>query len=989
MSRLHRISSLRVRALILLILPVLGLASLFTPIFEQTASAIDAGTIRKKGDVWRGISEMLQNPGALQDQISVQDAESCKFTGPAVRRGPVLQSNNLATVGMTCVDFIKALGYSVPSGGQSTYNKPANFSKDSMLSALSAKGIPQNLYGGNLRDGNPPDGLVYDIALKILKEQCSVGFRTELLNPIPGYTTDAGNNQRVDWMKAGGGNSPLNSTDADNATDYHFWMYTHENGKVSKNIYYAGDTMDDYFTQGYGIETIARYQTDLRDADAPYDIDCYQAARLLQDNNKYANAYAQLLAEAPGTGQTPGTCEERFTAEAERAACVAGFTNKADPNYCRNTYSGANLAACEYGSKTATAATGVTAPVPIDEGKGEEKVTCAIVGIGWVICPVLSFLAEIVDGAYKFVSALLVVQPLLSVPGSDSAGVYDAWSNMRNFANVAFVMAFMFIIFSQITSVGINNYGIKKMLPKLIVAAILVNISYWLCAIAVDLSNILGGSINGLLKGIGENGLVNGPNADDFGATGSTAGGWVAITTFVLAGGALLATGMLYVALAALLPALATVASAILVTFVILTIRQGLIILLIVVSPLAFVAYLLPNTEPLFKKWRSLFQVFLIMYPIISLIFGASALASTIIMKSATGDFKIAVQIMGAVVAILPLLIVPALIKAATGVLNRIGLGGFVNGINLNGMKKKAEGYRDYKRDQAKGNRVARAKKILDDEGGGLGGQYSRRRRVAAYLSTAGATRDIDRDKKRGFAKAVSDQTSQEYFAKRAISQDGFANKVAGNEKFAAGLKASAQSEVDKMLHQDVENREKLLSVDPKYRNNPQDALNAALKSGDHVQARAATNMLMKTGASGFDKIHDSVAAAEANGASASVMENMKDHVKDYGKDIKGKDPALTAWAAEVQPAGTPAGTPPPSLADVAARNSTFDKSDAEIAGFAPKAFEDAVKRGLITPARADAIRKNQSLYKDVSPQNKAFIEAIATGSTPPPYSRP
>ncbi|HET8884016.1 MAG TPA: hypothetical protein VFM68_00920 [Candidatus Saccharimonadales bacterium] len=329
-----------------------------------------------------------------------------------------------------------------------------------------------------------------------------------------------------------------------------------------------------------------------------------------------------------------------------------------------------------------------------------EATNCKVDGIGWIICPLAGVMAKVVDGAYAFVSSLLKVQPLVVEPGGPSDSIYGAWTVMRNFANIAFVIAFLIIIFSQLTSVGLNNYGIKKMLPRLIVAAILVNVSFWICAIAVDISNILGASLNNLFQGIPIQGTTDTVEAQDIGST------WSDITVLVLAGTGI-AIFAFYAVLSALLPALLIAAVAIFTVFAVLTLRQALIVLLIVISPLAFVAYLLPNTESLFKKWKGLFQTLLLMYPIIALIFGASALASKIVMNTATGDYAVAIQIMGAMVAIIPLALTPMIMKTAGGLLNRFG--GFINNPNkgpVDKLRKGAESLRDSRQDLARGRRL-------------------------------------------------------------------------------------------------------------------------------------------------------------------------------------------------------------------------------------------------------------------------------------------
>ena len=101
--------------------------------------------------------------------------------------------------------------------------------------------------------------------------------------------------------------------------------------------------------------------------------------------------------------------------------------------------------------------------------------SCALEGIGWVICPATNFLAGAMDWMFDILSSFLTVRPVQTT--QDNA-LFRSWSVMRNFANVAFVIAFLIIIYSQITGVGITNYGLKRLLPRLIIAAILVNISY-------------------------------------------------------------------------------------------------------------------------------------------------------------------------------------------------------------------------------------------------------------------------------------------------------------------------------------------------------------------------------------------------------------------------------------------------------------------------------------------------------------------------------
>ena len=411
----------------------------------------------------------------------------------------------------------------------------------------------------------------------------------------------------------------------------------------------------------------------------------------------------------------------------------------------------------------------------------EDRVTCAVEGIGWIVCPVMNFMANIVDSAYAFVASLLEVQPFLT--SGATVGVYDAWIVMRNISNIAFVIVFLIIIFSQLTSFGVSNYGVKKMLPRLVIAAILVNVSYWVCALAVDLSNIFGTSVNGIFAAIGDS-IPNGPNAVTIDDTGE---GWIGVVGAVLAG-TVGVVGIYYVGLSALIPALLAALVAIVTVFLVLTLRQALIILLVVISPLAFVAYLLPNTEGLFTSWRKLFMTLLLMYPIIAGIFGASALASDIVMQSASGDYKIAIQVMGALISILPLAITPVVMKAAGGVLNRFA--GIVNNTEkgpVDRLRNLGDGYRKKRQNL----RDARALNGAGQLGRGAFTRWRARRGAVAQ--------SYESEKNRANTGYIADQMQNNDRFRQAAAGGASASPEATQRVLANAINAQSKLEADEI----------------------------------------------------------------------------------------------------------------------------------------------------------------------------------------------
>ena len=332
-------------------------------------------------------------------------------------------------------------------------------------------------------------------------------------------------------------------------------------------------------------------------------------------------------------------------------------------------------------------------------GESEGDATkCAISGgLGWLICPAINFMSGIVDASYGIVGGLLSTPTVKTVDESgNQTGTYQAWQIMRTFANVAFVIVFLIIIFSQVTGAGVTNYGIKKLLPKLIIAAILVNLSYIICTVAVDASNILGSSIKALFDSIGAQ--ISSPTMPGVADTGNA---WTGLATLILAGGIVFGLAV-FGLLSIFLPSLIAAVLAIVIVFLTLTIRQALVIMLIIISPLAFVAYLLPGTEKLFEKWRKLMTTLLLMFPIIAGIFGAAAIASKVVMNSSDNTY---VQIMGALMAIIPLAITPIVMKTASGALGTIGA-------KLQGMGKKPQDFLN----KGAGNIAARERASADNK---------------------------------------------------------------------------------------------------------------------------------------------------------------------------------------------------------------------------------------------------------------------------------
>jgi len=328
--------------------------------------------------------------------------------------------------------------------------------------------------------------------------------------------------------------------------------------------------------------------------------------------------------------------------------------------------------------------------------------SCDVQGIGWFICPVSNWLADGIDYMYSALQQFLKTKPLETT--NQNSGIYLAWVIMRNISNVAFIVAFLVIIYSQLTSVGISNYGVKKMIPRLVIAAVLVNLSFTICAILLDLSNIAGYAFQDAFMGIKNTISTVGENT----GVGWT---WSEVIMLILSNGAFAAGAAYTISLGSeLLPlalsAVVGIGLVLLLVLLIMAARQALIVILIIISPLAFVCYLLPGTEKWFKKWKDLFLTMLVFFPAFSVVFGGAQLAGILIIQNATGPNGGIMQILGMVVQVIPLALTPIILKFSGGVLGKFA--GFVNDKN--------KGWYDKSKNWAKDKREITRNKKLSNE---------------------------------------------------------------------------------------------------------------------------------------------------------------------------------------------------------------------------------------------------------------------------------
>lgn len=335
--------------------------------------------------------------------------------------------------------------------------------------------------------------------------------------------------------------------------------------------------------------------------------------------------------------------------------------------------------------------------------------------LSWMLCPTIADGAATASGLLGSITDLTTTHKSIIEQFSDQgSAIYKAWSSFRNLANIGFVIMLLVVVFSQVTNLGISNYNIKKILPKLIITAVLVNFSYLILGVAIDLSHIIGNGIGSAIRTIAGESMSAEASAQASSIVSKIAG--MVTGAGLIGGGVAIATTGPALILPVVLFVITTVIS-VFFGFIMLTIRQAAIIMVIVLAPLAMVLYALPNTAAVTKKYISTLKALLMLYPMFVLATSAGALASTIIVGTSTDMLML---IVGGLLNVLPYFAIPSMTSKSLAGLGAITSGfdkirgGALKGVGMaGGAFGASEFYKHVKSNYAADQSVARAKRDL------------------------------------------------------------------------------------------------------------------------------------------------------------------------------------------------------------------------------------------------------------------------------------
>lgn len=358
----------------------------------------------------------------------------------------------------------------------------------------------------------------------------------------------------------------------------------------------------------------------------------------------------------------------------------------------------------------------------------------------------------------------------------------------------------------------------------------------------------------------------------------------------------------------------------------------------------------------------------LAMYPVIAFMFGASALASQVIINSSE---DLSIKVMGALVAIIPLFLTPLIMKASGGVLNRFGINNPSKGL-FDRARRKGDEFR-------KNRQTTRQGRAMNGQG-----PLGRFNPIGMSARRQARREAINRSREGGLNSAKTRYISEE----AAKEGSTLARDMAGggmlynaNPRAQAAVTANALAQQKKAFQEDVSDMEASIRI--KFANDPSKALQEAIGDGDKTMAVAAQNILLSQGGRGASAFRSVATAAEANNPDKfdAVAEELRSNIAERHPGVKAKGADLMTWATDQQRGSL-------------AQSHASDLSDAELASQHAGSLEKMVNANRIPAKQAQDVLDNPLLNKDLNPKqrdqlNRAIQRGGAGGPAPSPSPTP
>ena len=198
------------------------------------------------------------------------------------------------------------------------------------------------------------------------------------------------------------------------------------------------------------------------------------------------------------------------------------------------------------------------------------------------------------------------------------------------------VVILLFIVIAQALGGGpVDAYTIKKLLPKLVIAVIGMQLSWDLCKWLITLANDAGHGLEQIMTlpfggtSLNLNTILHRLNP----AWAQTSQGIIPVA---LVAGAIIGFMTLPAAFVTIFGLFIGIFAALMV----LLFRNVLIVALTIFSPLAFLAWVLPGTQNLWKTWKDNFSKLLMLFPLLVGIIYTGRIFAWIVRKTPSQGYR-------------------------------------------------------------------------------------------------------------------------------------------------------------------------------------------------------------------------------------------------------------------------------------------------------------------------------------------------------------
>ena len=235
----------------------------------------------------------------------------------------------------------------------------------------------------------------------------------------------------------------------------------------------------------------------------------------------------------------------------------------------------------------------IVSPAKADLGADVAKV------VGWIIYPIIAFVGWL---------ASFIIGTLVEVAGFskiiDADPVVKGWVIVRDLCNMFFILILLVIAFATI--LRIESYNYKKLLPKLLIMAVLINFSRTICGLIIDCAQVIMLTfVTGF--GAGANNFVNTLKIKEF----------LAFSTGEKTPQEVTGTSMLASIIAALVFSIIVLIT-VMVLLAVLVMRIIMLWIYVILSPIAFLAAAFPAGQKYSSQWWGEFSKHVIVGPVLA-----------------------------------------------------------------------------------------------------------------------------------------------------------------------------------------------------------------------------------------------------------------------------------------------------------------------------------------------------------------------------------